>query len=261
MKTNILFLSASPNNTSQTRLDVESRAIEEALFSTGKGHEFDLRQHWATRVTDLQGCFLRYEPNIVHFSGHGSKNGAIVLENSQGSIHYVPPNALSELFSLFSAQIRCVILNACYSDIQAKAISIHINTVIGIPNELEDEQAVAFSRSFYQALGFGKDVQTAFQLGKNQISLEHLGNFQPQIYISDQGSKLVPVISAFDFDQEDLQLRKVFKIAMNTLAILEEQAAGYTSLSIPPPLRIQLDDKRREVEEIKNKLKPSGRSG
>jgi formylglycine-generating enzyme required for sulfatase activity/Tol biopolymer transport system component len=44
-------------------------------------------------------------------------------------------------------------------------------------------------------------------------------------------------------------------IARRALEILEEQAAGYGSLAIPPHLQIQLEDKRREVARLEESLK------
>ena len=35
-----------------------------------------------------------------------------------------------------------------------------------------DSSAIQFASAFYQALGYGKDVQTAFQLGCVQINLQ-----------------------------------------------------------------------------------------
>lgn len=40
--------------------------------------------------------------------------------------------ALAILFVLFTEQVKCVLLNACYSKTQAKAIARHINYVIGM---------------------------------------------------------------------------------------------------------------------------------
>ncbi len=42
--------------------------------------------------------------------------------------------------------------------------------------------------------------------------------------------------------------------ARHALAYLEEQAAGYTSLTIPAQLKIELEDKRRDVAELEEKL-------
>ncbi len=43
--------------------------------------------------------------------------------------------------------------------------------------------------------------------------------------------------------------------ARRTLAALEEQAAGYTSLTIPVNLKLELEDKRQEVEEMEGRLR------
>ena len=37
-----------------------------------------------------------------------------------------------------------------------------------------DDAAIEFATAFYRALGYGRDVQTAFDLGTNQIALERL---------------------------------------------------------------------------------------
>ena len=42
--------------------------------------------------------------------------------------------------------------------------------------------------------------------------------------------------------------------ARRALAILERQAAGFTSLSLPVPLQIELEDKRREVADLEARL-------
>ncbi len=49
-------------------------------------------------------------------------------------------------------------------------------------------------------------------------------------------------------------LERRLRMARRALAILEEQAAGYTSLTLPVHLRIELEDKRREVEELERRL-------
>ena len=170
----ILFLAASPYNTPQLRLYQEVRTIDEKLRLSTLRHKFDLKQQWAVRVSDLQGHLLRHRPQLVHFSGHGSSSSAIMLENSAGRGHPVSPRALSSLFSVLKNDIRCVVLNACYSEVQAQAIAQHIEYVIGMSAAITDSAAIAFAAAFYQALGFGLDIKTAFDLGCVQIDLENL---------------------------------------------------------------------------------------
>jgi hypothetical protein len=53
-------------------------------------------------------------------------------------------------------------------------------------------------------------------------------------------------------DQESTQ--RALRMARRTLAILEEQAAAYTSLTIPAHLRIELEEQRSKVAELEAKL-------
>jgi len=171
----ILFLSADPIDTPKLRVDQEIRAIDQALRQADFRDRFEIEQHWAVRVADLQSCLLRHKPHIVHFSGHGSKSCEIVLEDALGNSQPVPVRALNKLFSVLKDNIRCVVLNACYSERQANAIARHIDCVIGMSSTIGDLAAINFAMAFYQALGFGRDVGTAFELGCMQIDLEDLG--------------------------------------------------------------------------------------
>lgn len=170
----ILFLAANPSTTTRLRLDEEVRAIDQALRQANYRDQFDLRQHWAVRVGDLQELLLRHQPHIVHFSGHGSPAGQLLLEDDRGREFAVPPDALSRLFAILRDRVRCVVLNACYSEPQAQAIAAHIDCVIGMPEAIGDAASLNFAASFYQALGYGRDVQTAFDLGCNRIDLHGL---------------------------------------------------------------------------------------
>lgn len=170
----ILFLAANPTDDVRLRLDAEIRSIDQALRNAQFRDRFDLQQQWAVRVGDLQGLIMRHDPDIVHFSGHGSKYSEIILENNGGDSQAVPSHALSAMFSLLKGNIHCVVLNACYSAGQAEAISTHIDHVIGMSDAIGDNAAISFSSAFYQALGYGRDVPTAFQLGCVQIDMDGL---------------------------------------------------------------------------------------
>ncbi len=59
-------------------------------------------------------------------------------------------------------------------------------------------------------------------------------------------------ISAQSTDQNDFRQSQASSLdtAKRALAILEQQVAGHTSLTIPPDLQIKLEDKRREVANL-----------
>jgi len=70
-----------------------------------------------------------------------------------GNTHPIGADALEELFEQFVDQVQCVLLKACFSERQAKAIGKHINYVIGMNRPIVDKAAIAFAIGFYQALG------------------------------------------------------------------------------------------------------------
>jgi hypothetical protein len=172
----ILFLGANPSGTTRLALDREAREIDQRLRSAEFRDSFRIEQAWAVRPSDLQGCLLRYRPQIVHFSGHGSSAGELILENEAGTAARVEAAALAGLFRILNRDIRCVVLNACFSEAQAQAIVEHVDCVIGMSESVEDGSAIAFAGAFYQALAYGQDAQTAFELGKSQILLTGLAD-------------------------------------------------------------------------------------
>jgi hypothetical protein len=126
---------------------------------------------------------LASEPQIVHFSGHGTKTGALCFENNQGRTQLVQPDAVAALFKHFSHQVNCVLLNACYSEKQAEAIAEHIPYVIGMNDAIGDKAAIAFAVGFYQALGADRSIEEAYGLGCVQIRLQGILEHETPVLI------------------------------------------------------------------------------
>ncbi|ABW33414.1 TIR domain-containing protein [Acaryochloris marina] len=168
----ILFLAANPKDTQPLRLDQELRDIDEGLKRAQHRDEFQLEQRLAVRPRDIQRAMLDLNPQIVHFSGHGEGDEGLVFEDVSGNTQLVSGEAIADLFSLFADQLRCVVLNGCYTEVQAKAISEHIPYVIGMKRAIQDKAAISFAVGFYDALGSGRDVEFAFKLGCAAIRLE-----------------------------------------------------------------------------------------
>src|ERR1017187_9279991 len=173
----ILFLASNPTDQGRLRLDKEFREIAEGLKRSNERDQFNLIPNFAIRVDDLRRNLLDHSPRIVHFAGHDGTDG-ILVEDDQGLSFQVPNDALAGLFELCAGQIECVILNACYSALQADAIAKHIPYVIGMKAAVSDSAAIAFAVGFYDALGAGKSIEEAFGFGRNAVALkgipEHL---------------------------------------------------------------------------------------
>ncbi|MFM6451190.1 MAG: CHAT domain-containing protein [Planktothrix sp.] len=166
----ILILAANPTNTSRLRLDEEIREIDEGLRRANKRQQFKLEQKWAVRSRDFYRAMLDFQPQIVHFCGHGTGEDGIVLEDERGQSILLQTDSLSAMFEVFAENgLECVVLNACYSEVQATCISQHIDYVIGMNRAIGDKAAINFTVAFYDTLAAGKDVETAFKLGCSQL--------------------------------------------------------------------------------------------
>jgi hypothetical protein len=167
----ILFLTAEPTDTTRLRLAQELRDIGERLQLSKERERFRLEYRPSARPGDIIQAIVDVEPHIVHFSGHGTSTGELCFENESGETQPVKPEALAALFELVADHVNCVFLNACYSDIQAKAIVKHIPFVIGMNKAIGDQAAIALAVGFYTALGT-RPIEEAFKFGCTRIQLE-----------------------------------------------------------------------------------------
>jgi len=169
----ILILSANPKDSARLRIGEEVREIEDGLGRSKCQQPFLIRSRWAVRLRDLRRAMLDYEPQIVHFCGHGQVDG-LVVEDENGTALLVDPDAFAGLFELFKTKVECVLLNACYSESQADAISNHIPYVIGMHKGITDKAALEFAVGFYDAIGSGRSIEEAFKFGCNALQFYHL---------------------------------------------------------------------------------------
>jgi hypothetical protein len=170
-KIKILFLASLPDDQSRLRLDKEYREIQTRIRGSEYRDQLELVSQWAVRARDLQDVLLREKPQIVHFSGHGSATEELILEDDHGRTRPVSKKALTDLFRILKDDIRVVVLNACFSKPQAEAIAEQVGCAVGMKQAIGDVAAIEFASAFYQAIGYGRSVQTAFELGCNALQL------------------------------------------------------------------------------------------
>lgn len=163
MKT-ILMVTANPKGTTVLRLDEEVRDIQEALKLARDRGEFRLEHLPAARWEDLRRTIETVQPEIVHFSGHGVGEQGLAFEESDGAVQLVSADALARMFALFP-KVNCVVLNACYAEVQAIVIHEFVPCVLSMNREIGDRAARKFAVAFYDGLGAGRGYQEAFDLG------------------------------------------------------------------------------------------------
>lgn len=172
-KATILFLAANPMDSTRLAVDREYREVDAALRSSGLRDIVDLHTAFAVRVRDLQTALLRYEPTIVHFAGHGLKSKGIVLEDVATE---VTGEALARLFEAIGRNVRLVVLNACWSLEQARAIVPVSGCVVGMRQRMSDTAAIEFAQSLYETLAYGRSMQEAFGAAVARLGLLGLGD-------------------------------------------------------------------------------------
>ncbi len=166
----VLVMSANADHHRPLRLDEEHREIVQAIRLAGADDRIEVRTATALRLDDLQNELLRHRPVIAHFGGHGTAGTGIVVSDETGQARTVPPRALSNLFGLLHG-LRCVVLNACFTDEQAEAVAGHVPYVIGMHGRVPDDTAIRFAVGFYQGIAHGLPARDAFAAGRNRLDL------------------------------------------------------------------------------------------
>lgn len=168
----VLFLASNPEGTKSLMLDEEIRMITKMIQASEYPDVLQVESLWAVRPDDLLQALNEHKPQIVHYSGHGSGEGQIILMDNNRQVKPVSAKALRQLFGVMKGDIRVVVLNACYSQKQAAAIVEVIDCVVGMSEAVGDNAAITFAASFYRAIGFGHSIAEAFAQGKTAIMLE-----------------------------------------------------------------------------------------
>jgi CHAT domain-containing protein len=203
-KIKVLFLAANPESTTRLKLDEEIREITSKIRASEYRDSVEIISAWAVRPDDLLQYLNQYKPQIVHFSGHGSTSGDIILVDDYGQPKPVTSNALKALFATLKDNIQVVLLNACYTYSQAEAIVVNINYVIGMSTAIGDKAAITFAASFYRAIGFDRTVQEAFDQAKTALLLEGIPEENiPELLVRkgiEATSKVSEAVSVTDID-------------------------------------------------------------
>lgn len=182
----IVLFAANPDGTSMLALDKEVRGITDKIQASALRAQVRFVPKWAVRPDDLLQTLNEIHPHVVHFSGHGNSTGNLVLHGAGEQAKEVTPDAMAFLFRTMKDNVRLVLINACFGDVLAKAVTQYVDCAIGVPNPISDAAAQLFAASFYRALGFGRTVGNAFEQGLASLSLEGIPESEmPKLFVKD----------------------------------------------------------------------------
>jgi hypothetical protein len=218
----ILFLAADPSDAARLRLGQELRDIRERLQLARQRDRFILESRESVRPGDISQAIFDVEPQIIHFSGHGTSTGELCFEDALGKVQPVQPVALAALFELVADQINCVVLNACYSEAQAKAIAEHIPFVIGMNQAVGDRAAIAFATGFYKALGADRSIEEAYKFGCVEIRLQDIPEYLTPVLYTKRGFSSTGIVN-----QKAAELAEIRKRLLISNSIRELRETSY----------------------------------
>lgn len=167
----ILFLAANPLTANRLDLEEELRSLKREIESTRYRDAIELLTEEAVRPDDLVRHVSSAQPNVIHFSGHGSKQG-IVVRTDDG--HHLPVEGKNLRRFLKDRRVALVVLNSCYSREQANSIADVVPAVVGTTGAVGDEAARRFSVAFYRHLGNGGTLREAFRNAGDAVALHGL---------------------------------------------------------------------------------------
>lgn len=188
----VAVFQANPKGTDHVRLDKEANLIEEKRLQSKLRNLFEIKIVPAFKISDLMRVLVEFKPRIVVFCGHGAGTDGIICENEKGEIKLIPTVALGHLFETVSSYVECVVLNSCFSSIQATELVKHIPYVVGMDGAIGDEAGVGFSGGFHTGLFGGLDIPACYQLGKNAIELENIPEHLTPILMTKTPTKAAP---------------------------------------------------------------------
>ena len=169
----VAFFATDPVNSDNRRLllDEEVRDIQEKLRSSDHRDAVKLESRWALRAGDILQHMNELNPTVVHFSGHGTEEDELVLQDLNGDYAFVSLSSIVNTFQHFDS-VRLIFFNSCHSYNLAAACTQYIDAAIGMNKEIGDKAARVFATQFYSAIGFGKSIPNAFNQAKSALMLQ-----------------------------------------------------------------------------------------
>lgn len=180
----LVILMASPDGYPKLRLGIEKGEIEKAVEGS---LSIKSECHLDATIQTLETAF-RQDAHIFHFAGHGEFDGDLGerygSQEGKGFLVFLDDDGVGK--QSYSAErlaanlkgrgLRLVVLCACHTARRGEVnpwtgvvpalTRTGIPAIVGMQFGIQDENAVAFSRSFYRTLTAGQSVDAAVHNGR-----------------------------------------------------------------------------------------------
>lgn len=161
----VLFVCSNPTWTARLDLGDEMREILSSL----KGQDVKFMLLPAAQRLDLKTAIASNDIDILHFSGHATKEEGIILRDEDGMEDPVAGTELKDLLTNVDYPVKLTVLNACNTQETAAKIQGSVGAVISTKKELKDTSAKKMTRVLYSQLCAGKTVEQACETAREFV--------------------------------------------------------------------------------------------
>jgi hypothetical protein len=174
----ILVLSANPREKQIEYIETEIEIIKntlakaqmESLMKKGKKPIFKVVEELDIKADSLSEVLSSVDPYIIHIAGCEEGIEKLTIgENSGLSKTNDTIKLTGDLFEFSPKNTECIILSRCYCIREAKEIVRHVNYVIGINKNAEEQIVIDFLKQFYNQLGSHRGIKEAYGIAYNHI--------------------------------------------------------------------------------------------
>lgn len=111
----------------------------------------------------LMEVLVKESPAILHYSGHSDVEGIFLFDDQQNPV-LASVDSIRKLFEANKTKLKieCLVLNSCYSNVQADALKSYTKHIIGTTNAVPDDEALLFSQGFYKGVFNNLDYRNSF---------------------------------------------------------------------------------------------------
>lgn len=184
-KITVLFLAGTiEGGPHPLRLDQEVREIQRRVRESEHRDSIEFEYSLATRISDILQALNQYQPDVVHFAGHGNKR-ELLFEGNDGQPLALSNDQLGVLLHAPPRPIRLVVFNSCESSDLAVLACDFVSAAIGMDESVADASAKQFAGQFYNALGFGHSLALAFTQAQAQARTTGQVTGNPRLYTAE----------------------------------------------------------------------------
>ncbi|MFX1500769.1 MAG: HEAT repeat domain-containing protein [Promethearchaeota archaeon] len=179
MPIKVLAIFSAPRGLERLNIRDEKDKLIGALKKSKFGYLFEVTAELHITLAKFKEL-LNENYQLIHFSGHSNQYN-ITFEKLNGNRHPIPLSAFIKLIQkkvkTTCNQLKCIILNSCYSTKLGEELSKLGICTISMKDEIKEEAAKLFTEGFYSEFNKDYTILDMFENGKNNIHLESHRNW------------------------------------------------------------------------------------